>query len=96
MPNFNLEVSGFTKGGLKCDGAKYTELFKAAYKHTAENGAKLKVASDAFQMFWKKWDELSAPYHTGVSGIKTYSAPFLEAIGEAFRANPGVKAEKSA
>ena len=86
MPNFNLEVSGLSgnSAGLKCDGAQYTKMFSACYKHVAENGAKLKTSADAVSAFWKEWDKISAPFHTGDSGKRKYSAPFLSAIAAAY------------
>ncbi len=95
MPNFSADVTGISSNGLKCDGPKYTSLFRACYDHVAKNGKDLKDSASAVAMFWKKWDEISAPYHTGDAGKRKYSAPFLSAIASAFvktSATPAVKA----
>ena len=96
MPNFNLNVTGISANGLKCDGPKYTQLFRACYEKVAKNSANLKTSSDATAAFWKEWDVISAPYHTGDAGKRKYSAPFIAAIGQAFVVSAPAKTEKTA
>ena len=94
MPNFN-EVEVKTSLGLKCSGEQYAKLFRACYNHVAQNGKNLKTTDEARAMFWKKWDEVSAPFHTGTAGISKYSAPFLAGISKAFTVPAAKSAEKA-
>ena len=95
MPNFTLNVAAISSNGMKCDGAQYTSLFRSCYEHVAKNGKDLKDSASAVAMFWKKWDDVSAPYHTGDAGKRKYSAPFLSAIAAAFTKSAEKATEKA-
>ena len=77
--------------GLKCNGAKYGELFQLSLGRI-KNAASV---DEAIKQLWRNFDEASKDYHTGDAGKLKYSQPFIAKIRAAFAA-AAVKPAKSA